>query len=147
MKTFKDELGQEWELDIKVGTLLAIKEQLGIDLLDAPGEMPTSLEKCVEILHVCMRKQAKERDLGLQDFADCLSGSSLAVAIDAFMEELGAFFFSIQKSKGMAIQGLWQQTKKVEQLQEEQVEKVLGILSSVWEGSADKTQETSSSGS
>jgi len=128
-KIFKDTQGQSWRLALNVGTLRNIKDQLDIDLLNKPGDMPTELSGIVDCLWVALFDQTQARGMTEQDFAECLDGDVLAVAVDDFMAELAAFFLKIQPSKAMAIKGIWEKTKDLEKMQQEAVTTMLGSVS------------------
>ena len=128
-KIFKDSKGQSWRLALDVGSLRNIKDQLGIDLLNQPGDMPTELSGVVDCLWVALFDQIQSRDLTEVDFAMLLDGDCLAVAVDAFMDELASFFLKIQPSKAAAIKGIWDKTKELDKMQVEAVETMLGALS------------------
>jgi len=128
-KIFKDTTGDSWRLSLTVGTLRDVKEQLGVDLLDSPGDMPTDLGGLVDCLWVVLFSQAQSKGLTEADFAARLDGDVIAEAVDFFMAELAAFFLKIQPSKGQAIQGIWTKTKELDQIQAEAVGSMLGALS------------------
>jgi len=116
-------------LALNVGTLRNIKDQLDIDLLNKPGDMPTELSGIVDCLWVALFDQIQAREMTEKDFAQCLDGDVLAVAVDDFMAELAAFFLKIQPSKSMAIKGIWEKTKDLEKMQQEAVTAMLGSVS------------------
>lgn len=137
MRIFKDYEGQEWQLDVNVATLLAIKTELGLDLLESPDKTPTSLSKMVDILYVTLHSQLQEAGLNEHDFALRLQGDCLANAIDLWMEELGSFFLKVQPSKGVAVKGLWAKCKELDAMEAANLESLLGSVSLELPGSQD----------
>ena len=136
MKSFKDKNGESWIVELNVGTLLSIKNELDIDLLDKPGDFPTTVSAFVDVLWVSLLDQIQERKLNEIDFAKCLDGETINTATDCFVDELSNFFLPVDAAKAKAIKGLWTQIKQMKTLEEKQIENVLGVVSSVLEESS-----------
>lgn len=129
MRSFTDSQGERWAIDLSVADLLALKTELNINLLDNPESLPESLGGFVDLLSVILAEQIDKRGLDAVGFARRLSGGVLNDAIECFMGELTDFFLQLQRSRGLALKGLWEKAKEVETMQEEMVEKALGQLS------------------
>lgn len=132
MRTFTDASGQAWSLDVTAGTLLDIKTELGVNLLDNPDEMPTSIEMLVDILWITCKEQAKQRNAGPRDFAKLLGGNTLFEAWEKWMQEWADFFVHLSPARGQLIRGLWDKAKQMEGAKSKVLEKAFLSTSGDW---------------
>lgn len=128
MRSFKDTNGDAWDIDVNVGVLLRIKSELGVNLLDAPEDIPESVEKLVGILWCCVAKQLQERKITPEEFGCLLDGEAVKAGVDAFMEELLDFFIHLAPAKGRAMKLIWHKSKEVYAQIDKVAEEVVGSI-------------------
>ena len=105
MRTFKDNSGRTWTVELNVHQMKRIRARLGVDLvnviaLDAGGKVKVDLvdrianDPCllVDILWVCVEDEAKAAGVSDEDFGRSLAGDSIECATAAFLDELVDFF-------------------------------------------------------
>ena len=101
MKTFTDAAGRTWTLTLNLGTAMAVKAKLGIDLL-APeaGDPPLLTRLCTdemllgEVLCCMLEGQFVTHNVSADDVRSGFDGQTLLAAQQAFYEELIDFFRS-----------------------------------------------------
>lgn len=125
---FKDDNGQAWQMKVSVGALLAIKRELGVNLLDMPGQIPTSLETLFSCVWICCYDEIQSRGLSEVDFAKLMNGPALGLAVDAFISELADFHDALSPDKAAALRTVWALTKDASKLSTEQVNAIFGTL-------------------
>lgn len=105
MKTFTDAAGRSWTLTLNLGTAMAVKAKLGIDLLqpeagdpDSGGPLLTQLgtdEMLLgEVLCALLEKQFETHKVTEDDVRAAFDGQTLFAAQKAFYEEMIDFFRS-----------------------------------------------------
>ena len=105
MKTFTDNTGRVWEVELNIRQMKRVRDILGIDLVNVisankDGSVSTdTLERVandpillVDILWVLCEGQAKAAGVTDDDFGSSLAGDSIADATRAFLDELVDFF-------------------------------------------------------
>ena len=105
MRTFKDNSGRTWTVELNVHQMKRIRARLGVDLvnviaLDAGGKVKVDLvdrianDPCllVDILWVCVEEEAKAAGVTDEQFGRSLAGDSIETATAAFLDELVDFF-------------------------------------------------------
>ena len=105
MRTFKDNSGRTWTVELNVHQMKRIRARLGVDLvnviaLDAGGKVKVDLvdrianDPCllVDILWVCVEEEAKAAGVTDEQFGRSLVGDSIETATAAFLDELVDFF-------------------------------------------------------
>lgn len=132
MRKFIDASGQAWTLDVTAGTLLDIKTDLGVNLLDKPEEMPTSIEMLVDILWITCKEQAQARECSPREFARALGGQVLFEAWEKWMEEWADFFAHLSPARGQLIRGTWDKAKQLESAKGKVLEKAFSSTSGDW---------------
>lgn len=113
MHSFTDKTGQDWAIELTVGTMEEVKDALKIDLFDPVSEdvqliadlapiAPKNIRLFIDMLFVLCEEQCKERSteekstaelskqFGMQLGADALKG-----AYEAFYKEWESFFQSL----------------------------------------------------
>ena len=78
MRTFKDNSGRTWTVELNVHQMKRIRARLGVDLVD--------------ILWVCVEEEAKAAGVTDEQFGRSLAGDSIETATAAFLDELVDFF-------------------------------------------------------
>ena len=94
--SFKDATGERWHVPVTVGTLMSIKDELELNLLDESDKMPQDVEGVLSIIWLCVKSQAKDKGLSLDDFAELLDGESINAACEAWMQGYVDFFCHLQ---------------------------------------------------
>lgn len=129
MRTFKDTTGHSWEVKLTVGKLLAVKQNMGLNLLDHPDQVPDDIPTLMDLLWFTCIDEAKA--LGLTDiqFGERLDGGALADAVNAWMEEWADFFTRLAPAKKELIAGVWEGAKRGQEVQAERIRKAFSSLS------------------
>ena len=139
MRTFKDTTGHSWEVKLTVGKLLAVKQNMGLNLLDHPDQIPDDIPTLMDLLWFTCIDEAK--GLGLSDiqFGERLDGGALADAVNAWMEEWADFFTRLAPAKKELIAGVWEGSKRGQEVQAERIRKAFSSLSFDSLGSSEST--------
>jgi len=101
MKTFCDRAGRTWTITLTLGTAMAVKEQLGVDLLQPEAGDPPLLTRLGtdemllgEVLCAMLQQQFETQGVTAEELRDGFDGQTLLAAQKAFYEELIDFFQS-----------------------------------------------------
>ncbi|MGC9454883.1 MAG: hypothetical protein ACP5HU_08445 [Phycisphaerae bacterium] len=113
MKTFTDTAGRTWTISLTLGTAMAVKARLGVDLLqpEMPYRDPSSCEASAkqeplltrlgtdemllgEVLCCLLERQFETHKVSEDDVRAAFDGRTLLAAQQAFYEELIDFFRS-----------------------------------------------------
>jgi len=101
MKTFTDTAGRTWTLSLTLGTAMAVKAKLDIDLLQPEAGDPPLLTRLGtdemllgEVLCAMLEKQFESHKVTDDDVRAAFDGQTLLAAQKAFYEELIDFFRS-----------------------------------------------------
>ncbi len=96
MKFFKDKENREWKISITLDTVETLRESLKVDLLDPTGQ---SIERLGDDLFLLGRtlwmlceKQADERKITPEQFAEAVAGDPFDSALLAVTEAVTDFF-------------------------------------------------------
>jgi len=99
MKTFNDAAGRTWTMALNLGTALAVKDKLGIDLLQPESGEPPLLTRLGtdelllgEVLCALLESQFETHKVTAEDVRRSFDGATLLSAQKAFYEELCDFF-------------------------------------------------------
>jgi hypothetical protein len=99
MKTFTDAAGRTWTLTLNLGTAMAVKAKLGIDLLQPEAGDPPLLTRLGtdemllgEVLCALLEGQFETHKVTDDDVRAGFDGETLLAAQKAFYEELIDFF-------------------------------------------------------
>lgn len=104
MKTFKDNMGQVWTFQLSLGKVRKIREQIGLDVLNPRHYMQILDSLTDRLTYVCLlcEKQAKEFEVGVDEFEERLMGDGFSdAASNALLEETKDFFLKLGQ-RGMA---------------------------------------------
>jgi len=114
MKTFNDAAGRTWTMALNLGTALAVKDKLGIDLLQPESGEPPLLTRLGtdemllgEVLCAMLESQFETHKVTAADVQRSFDGATLLSAQKAFYEELVDFFRSrgrMDRAKAVAAQ-------------------------------------------
>ncbi|QDV44368.1 hypothetical protein Enr13x_42330 [Stieleria neptunia] len=95
MKTFKDNMGQQWTVALSLQRVRAIRERIGIDLFHPTQYqyLISSLTERLTYLFLLCEEQAKEASIGADEFEQRLYGDGFAdQASIALLAETENFF-------------------------------------------------------
>ncbi|NOZ57471.1 MAG: hypothetical protein GXO73_11875, partial [Calditrichaeota bacterium] len=105
MKTFTDAAGRTWTITLNLGTALAVKDKLGVDLLQPEAGDPPLLTRLGtdelllgEVLCALLETQFEANKVTAENVRAGFDGSTLLAAQKTFYEELVDFF----RSRGRA---------------------------------------------
>lgn len=105
MKTFNDAAGRTWTLALNLGTAMAVKAKLDIDLLQPEQGEPPLLTRLGtdemllgEVLCAMLESQFEKQKVTDADVRNAFDGQTLLAAQKAFYEELIDFFRSCGRS-------------------------------------------------
>ena len=105
MKTFTDAAGRTWTIALNLGTAIAVKDKLGVDLLQPEAGDPPLLTRLGtdemmlgEVLCALLGEQFEAHKVSEKDVRASFDGATLMAAQQAFYEELIDFF----RSRGRA---------------------------------------------
>ena len=97
MKTFKDNKGRSWELDLNVYAIKRVKDLLKVDLLDLEDGrifkllLSEPITLC-DTVYVLIKPEADEKGISDDDFGISMAGDAIEHATTALLEELTDFF-------------------------------------------------------
>lgn len=101
MKTFTDTAGRSWSVSLTLGSAMAVKDRLDVDLLQPEVGNPPLLTRLGtdelflgEVLCVFLEDQFEKHGLDEKDVRMAFDGKTLLAAQDAFYAELIDFFQS-----------------------------------------------------
>ena len=101
MKTFTDAANRSWSLTLNLGTAMAVKDKLGVDLLQPESGDPPLLTRLGtdemllgEVLCAMLEGQFVTHKVTDADVRNSFDGQTLLAAQKAFYEELIDFFRS-----------------------------------------------------
>jgi len=105
MKTFTDAAGRTWTITLNLGTAMAVKDKLGVDLLQPEAGDPPLLTRLGtdelllgEVLCALLETQFEANKVTAEDVRAGFDGATLLAAQKAFYEELVDFFQSRGRS-------------------------------------------------
>ena len=98
MRTFKDNAGRVWSVQLDVAALKRVRSLLGVNLLEVI-ESPKMIDKLsndpvflCDVLYAVVKPEADAQKLTDEDFGRAMGGDALDGASTAFLEELVDFF-------------------------------------------------------
>jgi len=153
MKTFDDTAGETWKIAINLGTAIAVKDAIGIDLLQPEQGDPPLLTRLGtdeillgEVICAILGEQFETHKVTAKDVRALFDGATLLAAQKAFYEELVDFFQSrgradraraVEKQAKMIEAAVEAITARIEEINVEQV--VSGAMSGGLPDSAEST--------
>ena len=103
MRTFRDNAGRNWNLALNVWTVKAVRDLLGVDLLDLGADRPAGHEKnlllrligdpvlLVDVVYVLCKDQADAAGVTDEQFGRAMAGDVIDQATKGFLEDLADF--------------------------------------------------------
>ena len=99
MKTFTDNTGRTWTVQVNVTAIRRVRGLVGIDLyqvvddgLQALGKLVSDPVRLADVLYCLVKDEADARQVSDEDFGRALAGDAITAAAEAFVEELIDFF-------------------------------------------------------
>jgi len=97
MKTFRDNAGREWAIEVTVAAVKRVRSLIQVDLLEAAdGKLLEKLASdpvlLCDVVFCLVQPEAKARGISDEDFGRGLAGEAIERATAAFLEELVDFF-------------------------------------------------------
>lgn len=95
MKKFRDNLNQDWVIELTLGEVRRLRGLLGLDLFHPQHHLQVLHSLTDRIAFVCLlcEKQRDEYEISIDEFEERLTGQGFAHnASIAFLEELSDFF-------------------------------------------------------
>ena len=104
MKTFQDDAGHTWTVQIAAGDIKRIRSLLGVNLLDVLddgckllAELHDDPVLLVDVIYCLCQPEADARNVTDEEFGRAMSGDALLHALNALLESLGDFFPSARQ--------------------------------------------------
>lgn len=104
MAKFTDRHGREWMVDVTVGTVMRLRQDLDLDIVDLLGGKTTIWDlladpvTLVRIIYVTCRDQLEPAKVSVEEFAGGLAGPSLRAAAEAFKDSYANFIDDPEKA-------------------------------------------------
>ena len=130
MKTFVDNNGKTWTININVATIKRVKDLLGVNLMEAiTGDLITKLEDdvilFVDVLYCVCKQEADANNITDEMFGASLAGDALEQATEAFLTDLIDFF---PAAKRQIFRKAFQKQKEAETMAVQKMDKKLESL-------------------
>lgn len=96
MKTFKDNCGREWSVEINVSAIKRVRSMLAVDLLNVLEgtliqDLVTNPILLVDVLYVVCKPQADAKGVTDEQFGEGMAGDAIESATKALLDELVSF--------------------------------------------------------
>jgi hypothetical protein len=98
MRTFKDNQGREWTVEISVAAIKRVRGLAGVDLMEVLEGSNGLIEKLVrdpvllcDVIYAACKPQADERQVSDEAFGASMAGDAIEHATAALLEELVDF--------------------------------------------------------
>jgi len=98
MRTFKDNQGREWTVEITVAAIKRVRGLAGVDLMEVLEGSNGLIEKLVrdpvllcDVIYAACKPQADEREVADEAFGASMAGDAIEHATAALLEELVDF--------------------------------------------------------
>lgn len=99
MKTFADNAGRDWVIEINVASLKRVKGLTGTDLIALAVSMDTSVAERLasdpillcDVLYAVCKPQTDERGVSDEDFGRAMAGDAIESATVALLEDIVGF--------------------------------------------------------
>lgn len=108
MRTFTDNAGRTWTVQINVAAIKRVRGLAGMDLYKLVDDGFQSLAKLVsdpvqlaDVLFCLVKDEADARQITDEEFGRGLAGDAITLAADAFVEELIDFFPDARTRAGL----------------------------------------------
>ena len=108
MKTFTDNAGRTWTVQVNVAAIKRVRGLVGIDLYKLVDDGFQALAKLVsdpvqlaDVLYCLLKDEADAKQVTDEEFGRGLAGDAIMLAADAFVEELIDFFPDARARAGL----------------------------------------------
>jgi hypothetical protein len=108
MKTFTDNAGRTWTVQVNVAAIKRIRGMLGVDLYKLIDEGFSELAKFIsdpvqlaDVLYCLVKDEADLKNISDEEFGRGLAGDVITLAADAFVDELIDFFPDARARTGL----------------------------------------------
>ena len=117
MKTFKDNAGRTWTVDVNIATVKRVKSLLKVDLTDAvEGKL---LDRFIldpillcDVIYAICKPEADKANITDEQFGYAMSGDAIEHATEALLEELINFFPELNRPALRLARGKFQTFQK-----------------------------------
>lgn len=108
MKTFRDNAGREWLVEVNGTTAKRVRGLLGVNLFALVDDGFAGLGRLLadpidflDVLYVLCKPEADARGISDEDFGRAMGGDALGAASDAFLAEYTDFFPDRRKREAL----------------------------------------------
>lgn len=108
MRTFTDNAGRTWTVQVNVAAIKRVRGLLGVDLYKLVDDGFQALAKLVsdpvqlaDVLYCLVKDETDAKQITDEDFGRGLAGDAITMAADAFVEELIDFFPDARARAGL----------------------------------------------
>lgn len=101
MTSFKDNMNQDWTLNLTLSKTRKLREKLGLDLLNPQHylQVLNSLTDRLAFVYLLCEDQAKQYEVSIDEFEERLYGDGFSTSASmAFLEETESFFRKLGQS-------------------------------------------------
>jgi hypothetical protein len=137
MHVFKDNANRNWTISLNIGSAMAVKDKLDVDLLQPESGNPPLLTRLgtdeillAQVIATLLESQFELHKIDAAQIYDCFDGQTFARAHEAFYKELIDFFRSrgridrakaVEKQMNMILAGVKAAEIQIDNLNIEQV--------------------------
>jgi hypothetical protein len=137
MRVFKDNTNRDWTISLNIGTVMLVKDRLGIDLLQPESGEPPLLTRLgtdelllAQVIATLLESQFEFHKVDAVQIYQCFDGQTFARAHEAFYQELIDFFRNlgrndrakaVEKQMKMILAGIKAAESKIENINVDQV--------------------------
>ncbi len=108
MRTFTDNAGRTWAVQVNVAAIKRVRGLLGVDLYKLVDDGFQALAKLVsdpvqlaDVLYCLVKDEADAKQVTDEEFGRALAGDAITLAADSFVEELIDFFPDARARAGL----------------------------------------------
>ena len=98
MKTFDDNEGRTWDVEVNVAAIKRVRDLCNVDLYDAGDAEKSTLARLatdpillVDVIWVLCQRQAEHRAVSDEEFGRAMAGDAIERATEALLEEIVNF--------------------------------------------------------
>lgn len=95
MKTFKDNAGRPWTVNVTVSGIKRVRDVLGLDLLDTTSAIPRLMIDPVllcDVAYVLLKPQCDQQGVTDEQFGEGLAGDAITLCRRSVLEAITDFF-------------------------------------------------------
>ena len=108
MRTFTDNAGRTWTIQVNVTAVKRVRGLVGVDLyklvddgFQALGKLVSDPVQLSDVLFCLVKEEADAKQITDEEFGRGLAGDAITLAADAFVEELIDFFPDARARAGL----------------------------------------------